>query len=177
MELFPYKIDWNDYKKRFPTTRATWLRDMKTGFPSRDLSGVHEAYGAAFERMSEHLPASTREALGLFVAATCGNYLDSVDFTPYEPQFDGDPEEYMDIPQPHLDPSQMKAVAKALETLLARDYATEIRSAWAKAKPAEDLMVAGTIDSANEYIAYLRAWIDAFQEIHSDGAVLGLGIA
>ncbi|MGN6547749.1 MAG: hypothetical protein ACTHK7_22055 [Aureliella sp.] len=177
MELFPYKIDWKDYQKHFPTTEATWLREMKTEFPTRDLSGMHDAYGAAFEAMSEHLPAGTRKALGLFVAATCGNYLDSVDFSPYEPEFDGDPEEYLDTPLPHLEPRQMKKVAQALETLLACDYEIEIRSAWQKGHPEKDSMVSGTIDDADEYLAYLRAWIDAFQEIHADGAVLGLGMA
>jgi hypothetical protein len=172
MELVPCKIDWIEYTAKFPSQDATWLREMAMEFPDTDLGEMHDAYTEVFEKVAAYLPAKTRKSLGLFVAGTSCNYVDNVDLLSYQPDVEYDPEEFSDVPQPHLDPKQMTRVAKALLSLESGDYASQFRLAWEKAG------IAGSgMESADDFLNYLALWIRAFKEIHSEGAVLGFIVA
>lgn len=177
MEIFPYKIDWKVYKANFPSTQANWVLPMQS-FPDRDLSGKNEAYSEHYEAMARHLPVALRKPLGLFVAATSVCPPDSVDFSPFAPEVEYNPEEYQDVPQPFLNPRQMTQVAKALAAIKANGYEDAIRIAWTKAYASGGATYAHrAIESADAFLEYLQLWIDAFDEVNRDKAVLGLGYA
>lgn len=173
-EIVPTKIDWKKFKKLFPAESSGWELPLKAKFPDRDLSGFHESYAAAMDAMYAKLPSSSRKALGLFVAATTINAIECVDFQGCEIDCEYDPEEWMDTALPHLNPRQMKQIAKALETIKANDYRGAIVKAWDDAKVKDDAGVTVRLPAAKDFVAYLEHWIAAFSEIHSDGAVLGI---
>jgi hypothetical protein len=172
MELLPCKIDWKKYQAEFPSQVASWVLPMAAKFPDAALGEMHDSYSQVYEQLAKHLPQATRKALGLFVAATSCSYVDSVDFDFFQSTVDYDPEEFTEVPQPHLDPRRMTRVAKALEST---DYASQVRSAWQKVGAGK--MTGLRMESADDFLDYLALWIRAFKEVRSEGAVLGFIVA
>ncbi len=135
------------------------------------------AYAYAMDAMYSKLPAGLRKPLGLFVAATTPIYLECISFEPYEITVDYDPEEWMDGGLPHLDPRAMKRVAAAIEKIKSQDYQAAIADAWNKSTAKVNPDVTDLLPQSHDFVDYLENWIDAFEEIHRDGAVLGISIA
>ena len=176
-EIVPVKIDWKKFKKLFPDESSGWELPLSAEFPDRDLKGLHNSYAYAMDAMYSKLPTALRKPLGLFVASTTTLSLECVEFEPYEIDAEYDPEDSMDSALPHLDPRKMKQVATALEKVKAIDYRSAIVDAWSKSTAKEDSEVTDRMPTAQEFVDYLDHWIAAFDEIHNDGAVLGIAMA
>lgn len=176
-EIVPVKIDWKKFKKLFPNEASGWELPLNAKFPDRDLKGLHNSYGYAMDAMYSKLPSTLRKPLGLFVASTANLALECVQFEPYEIDAEFDPEEWMDAALPLLDPRKMKQVAAALAKVKALDYRAAIVAAWSKSTAVDDSEVTDRMATAQDFVDYLEHWIAAFDEIHHEGAVLGIAMA
>lgn len=176
-EIVPVKIDWKKFKKRFPDKSRGWELPLHAPFPDRDLSGIHQSYAYAMDAMYSKLPAALRKPLGLFVASTSSFCVECVEFEPYQIDVDYDPEEWTGNELPHLDPRKMKQVTAAVEKIKAVDYRAAIVEAWSKSTAKDDSEVTDQLRTAKDFVEYLECWIAAFDDIHNDGAVLGISMS
>ena len=178
-EVVPVKIDWLEYKRRFPTTEVTWALPLKSGkkFWDRDLSSLNYYYTEVFRIFRKHIPADVRKALGTFIAATSTLSIESVNFKHYEEKAVNwleEHETYEGVPLPSLDPKKMIKVNEAVALLESVDLEELISLAWSKCKDELEEEVGEYFAKPKNFCIYLGHWIDAFKEIHAEEAVLGL---